>query len=291
MSVTPVKLQRDLPRLAKSLIDAADDRARKTLLRRQLPRFYSHLRRVAVERFVLGRWGRSVNLDELAGIQIVDPSILRLIGEVTGTAMKAPGYHAGFQHTYGYLLSLVKTPYGFKRDRWITSKIEDGFGLPTNSLQAFPNRGTLLVNLTAFLSQLSLADQNRLKTTGAVASFDRVAFSQIRGQRIVEQANYRDRSNAHAPQRIEIRTDIIPFLHTGRDAQSLLVYSLRRNNGPGKLITTFPIGTAAATELLDRSRFGGKQPIRLRFNAYLEDFPSAGTTGKRLQEELRPSKA
>jgi hypothetical protein len=286
MSVTPVKLQSDLPRLAKSLINAADDRARKTLLRQQQPRFYSHLRRLAVERFALGRWGRSVNLDELAGIEIVDPSILRLIGAVTGTAMKAPGYHAGLQHTYGYLLSLIETPFGFKRDRWITSTIEDGFGLPANSLQAFPNRGTLLVNLTAFLSQLSLADQNRLRTTGAVASFDRVEFSQIRGQRIVEQANFRDRSNA--PQRIEIRTDIIPFLHTGRDAQSLLVYTLRRNSGPAKLITTFPIGTAAATDLLDRSRLGGKQPIRLRFNAYLEGFPSTGTTGKRLHEELRP---
>ncbi len=287
MSVTPVKLQRDLPRLAKSLIDAADERARKTLLRQQQPRFYSHLRRLAVERFALLRWGRSVNLDELAGIEIVAPSILNLIGELTGTAMKAPGYHAGLQHTYGYLLSLIETPFGFKRDRWITTTIEDGFGLPANSLQAFPTRGTLLVNLTAFLSQLSLADQNRLKTIGAVANFDRVEFSQIRGQRIVEQANFRDRLNA--PQRIEIRTDIIPFLHTGRDAQSLLVYSLRRNSRPAKLITTFPIGTAAAAELLDRSRFGGKQPIRLRFNAYLEGFPPAGTIGKRLHAELGPS--
>lgn len=281
------KLRRDLPRLAKSLIDTADDRARKTLLRTQLPRFYSHLQRVAVERSALGRWGRSVNVDELAGIEIVDPAILRLIGDVTGIAMNAPGYHAGLQHTYGYLLSLVKTPFGFKRDRWITSTIEAGFGLPANSLQAFPNRGTLLVNLTAFLSRLSQADQNRLKTTGAVVSFDRVAFSQIRGQRIVEQVKLPDRPNRL--QRIEIRTDIIPFLHTSRAGRSLLVYSMRRNRQPARLITTFPIGTAAAAELLHQSRFGPKRPIRLRFNAYLEGFPSAGTVGKRWPEELRPS--
>ena len=138
----------------------------------------------------------------------------------------------------------------------------------------------MLVNLTGFLSRLSLADQNRLKTTGAVASFDRVQFSQIRGKRIVEQVRFRDRSNGL--QRISIRTDIIPFLNIARDAQSLLVYSLRRNDESAKLITTFPIGTAAATELLHQSRFGGKQPIRLRFNAYLKGFPKSRHRGETL---------
>ena len=280
-----MNLQTFLPKLATSLIKVSNDHERRRLLRQQLPRFFSHLQRLAKERPTLARWGRSINIDELAGLTIVDPMVLSMIGSLTNTAMNSPGFHAGLQHTYGYLLSLVETPYGFKRDRWITSTIEDGFGLPSKSLQAFPNRGTLLVNLTSFLSRISLSEQPKLKVHGSVANFDRVDLSAIRGWRIVEQIEPKISNHM---QSIEIRTDILPFLNATLEYECLLVYSLRLEHRPSKLITTFPISSEVTQALLHSSRFGDNQPIRLRYNAYCSGLTEANLVGKRTCAPLPP---
>jgi len=81
-----VNLQIFLPKLAMSLINASDDYERHSLLSNQMPKFFSHLQRLAKERPTLARWGRSINIDELAELKIVDPKILIMIGALTNNA-------------------------------------------------------------------------------------------------------------------------------------------------------------------------------------------------------------
>ncbi|WP_345681840.1 hypothetical protein [Novipirellula caenicola] len=280
-----------LPALSEQLSAAATQRARLTRLRVGMPRLYRHLRRVRDERDVLSRWGQSVNLDELAGQEIVASEITSLLGKVTDVPMNPPGVHAGIQHTYGYLLSRIETPYGFKRDRWIRSTIEDGFGLPSQSLQALPRRGTLLGNLTVFLSQLSLCDQPAVATVGSVAAFKSSELFQVQGTRLLETFRLPKSVSSRArpvSETYQLQTDIFPFRRRLNDTidSRLLVYSLRKGTEPAKLITTFPISDKTNDELLDPGRLGRRQPIRLRFNAWVDGFPATGVLGERTVNDL-----
>ena len=229
-------LETALPKLSEQLSAAASERDRFTRLRVGMPRLFRHLRRVGKERSVLTRWGRSVNTDEFANQDIVAPDILSLLGEIIGVPMRPPGFHAGIQHTYGYLLSRIATPYGFKRDRWIQSTIEGGFGLPRQSLQALPRRGTLLGNLTIFLSRLSLRDQPPVKIVGSMANFNVSELDDVKGCRIEESFQLRSGSGTRHRD-LQLRTDLFPFPRPTSDDRdrSLLVYSIREGTKPAKL--------------------------------------------------------
>ncbi|TWU50987.1 hypothetical protein Poly51_42800 [Rubripirellula tenax] len=273
-----MSLDRSLPKLATKMVAAESDTARTKLLRQEVPRLYRHLKRVRIERGLLSRWGMSVNLDELAGVEIVSPDTLRVIGQCADITMQPPAYHAGLQHTYGYLLSLVETPYGYKRDRWLSDRIEVGFGLPRHSLNAFPRRGTLLGNLTDFLVRLSLREGPPAKSVGAVAEFDKQSLERTPGTRIVEEIRGDDRDT------ILLRTDLFPMPYT--PGEGLLVYSIKKSRSGWKLVTTFPIEQPSWDELLSPSRFGNEQPIKVRYNGFVNNFPADGVLGKRTKTDL-----
>ena len=300
-----MSLQNDLPRLAQQLQAQPDIRKRRATLRREMPRFYRHLRRIVGESDVLDRWGWSANEDELANQTIVDPLILELIGDVVGVDLSLLSehsrgvYHAGVQHTYGYLLSLIETPYGFKRNRWLTGTIEDGFGLPTGSLHAFPSRGTLLGNLTTFLSSLVLRDQPPVRLSGTAARFDFDGLRRTHRCRIVERIDRNTIANRSIVSTVqaessqseptgvssslyEIFTDLFSFQRPSEHSDSLLVYSVKTNGARAKLITTFPISRTMRTELLEEGRFGNERPIQLRFNAFLPGLPTKLSFGQRM---------
>src|SRR5690242_5335072 len=100
----------------------------------------------AATRGLFDLWGTSSNFDESAKLSIVEPGVLSAIGEIARVKLAGPIVHAGLQHTYGYLLSTISTPYGFKRDRWSNTALEQGFGLPADVLGPNPSQGTLLAN-------------------------------------------------------------------------------------------------------------------------------------------------
>lgn len=276
------KLDQTLPELATNLLRLPDERARAVGLRRWMPKFYRHLVRAGNEPGVVSRWGLSSNFDEIAQTELVAPELLNLIGGITQIPMRGPGYHAGLQHTYGYLLSLIQTPYGFKRDRWLQPTIEEGFGLPKFSLQAFPKRGTLLTNLTLFLSQLSLSDQPSLQIDGAVANFALQKLRELQGIRIREQVQI----GRQPKKRIQLRTDLFPFQYASAKGECLLVYTIQLDDEHAKLVTAFPIEQAMQSALLDESRFGNRQRIQLRFNAFIDGFPREGVVGRRDQTPM-----
>lgn len=87
---------------------------------------------------LLELWGQSRNVDDNTGERIVDDVILKMIGELTGVSMIHPVVHAGIEHTYGYLLSNVETPYGKKRERWTDELLEAAWGCRCRHLLQSP---------------------------------------------------------------------------------------------------------------------------------------------------------
>lgn len=216
----------------------------------------------------LSFWGRSVNLDEVTQSEIVDPQLIQLIGRIAGKSMSSDTPHAGLQHTYGYLFSVIKTPYGMKRDRWTETALETSLGVPSDTLGPEPGSGTLLTNATwlagriAFRrhkAQLSKLD-NYLgcKTAPELVCTD---FHKIRHQRILESIKPFDTS-------WQIQTDLVQI--SARQNQWLLIYSLRNHSRKThQLITLFPVSNKNRAELVERTEHSRRMNIRLRFNAYL----------------------
>src|SRR5262249_17270302 len=150
------------------------------------------------------------------------------------------------------LFSLIKTTYGFKRDRWVTCDLENGFGLDPTLLGDRPRAGTLLGNLTWFLAQLVLGRKPRFRLDERNAEtvapeLIRFDYAHLRASRIVERTTL-------AQSELLIYTDLVPFpnLPTGADKdRGLLIYSIQRGaDALAKLITAFPVRNAVIHELL-----------------------------------------
>jgi len=234
-------------------------------------------------------WGQSINYDEYAKGVIVEPSILATLTDAFGVPDPTlPGtphstVHAGLEHTYGYLFSILRTPFGYKRARWVQGEIEAGFGLPTASLSPNTSEGTLLANITWFAGNIAFRkDKNgrerllSLPSTlpSGLRDFD---FSRLQTLRLVETAQI---VNEQGKKRtVQLRTDFVSFLYArpnaspAKEANShVLIYSIA---DPGKqgpqLISMFPVQTSFVTRAVDPAGLGKNKPITSRYNAFVED--------------------
>lgn len=240
-------------------------------------------------------WGSSCNLDELAGESIVEPGVLTAIGELAGVPLTGPVVHAGLQHTYGYLLSTILTPYGYKRDRWLSPQLELGFGLPTDVLGPNPSQGTLLANATVLAGAVAFrGDDKSTEKLGqilpaaaeAVRKFD---VSQIEQTRIVESLSLRNAAGRFCS--LRIRTDLMQFPNHVQNCQEdhLLVYSVEDSDDSGaRLITLFPVAPQFVAELTGREQFGPAMPIRTRFNAFVPGITGQMHKGRRTLQRFSP---
>ena len=222
-------------------------------------------------------WGSSLNFDEHARAEIVAPSIVAVLHhELNLPLPPAPQVHAGITHTYGYLFSLLQTPFGFKRDRWVSGKSEVALGLPARAFHPDRSgqRGTLLANVTLALGRVALWDspaaEKRLKVATCSSSPELMEWKpQGRWTRISETAST-------SSGRWEIRTDL---------TEKYLVYSVRgpQDSKGARLITGFPIEPAFSKRLIDEAGTRAQEatPIVLpRYNAFIPDWPSTGVPGK-----------
>lgn len=231
---------------------------------------------------MLALWGRSCNIDENVGTAIVAPVILRLIGELAKVPMRGRFVHAGLAHTYGYLFSLIETPYGPKRQRWLSTVLEDGFGIEKSLLGDRPAEGTLLGNLTRFLVGIAFrgeAIRHEWPVAAEIAKFD---FDRLQVSRIVESAT--------TPRgKLQIVTDLVPFPNVPSQSgveTTLLVYSVRTGSRRRtRLITAFPMKSAAVEELKASVTAEKRVPIRLRYNAYVRGFIGQTFDGTRTLQE------
>lgn len=276
---------RRLPQIAAKLFrKAKSKRLSITDLKNECPWICQQIAGDAATKGLFDLWGQSSNFDELARTEIVEPRILSVIGELAGIPMEGLTVHAGLQHTYGYLLSTIVTPFGYKRDRWLSPRLEQGFGLPPDVLGPAPSQGTLLANATVFAGSIAFrGNSNATKALRKVSSFAATAirkmnFARVDHTRITESVSLRDSLGRFRS--VRIQTDLIPFPHAvaGGADNWLLVYACHDSSQPGpRLITLFTISPTFAAELTDPVRFGPAVEIRTRFNAYV-----AGISGKTL---------
>ncbi|MEA3306516.1 MAG: hypothetical protein U9Q34_01880, partial [Elusimicrobiota bacterium] len=100
-------------------------------------------------------WGESINFDAMMHATIVHPNILSFLAEKLDISPpKGRIVHAGMEHTYGYILSVIETKFGFKRARWVKPDIEKGLKLEKGILGPNPDEGTLFSNVTCFAANI-----------------------------------------------------------------------------------------------------------------------------------------
>lgn len=260
--------------------EAAADAHRVLALR--APQIVAQLARDAGAPAMLGVWGAALNYNQIPGGFSADPVVApAIVDELTALAGATPRadrvVHAGVQHTYGYLFSVLATPFGFKRARWVQPAINDGFGLPAGTIAPVPVAGTLLGNVTWLAGAIAFAHEPELAAahsapalvSPAVQALDPGALHVLRLTEAVQVAG----------RTVELRTDFVDLPHPSEAAAALLIYSVR-DAGAARLITAFPI-TAAARDKYAAAPAGDRQPITTQYNAWIDGLTGAKLNGTR----------
>jgi hypothetical protein len=239
-----------------------------------------------------GLWGRSINFDENAKGIIIPPALIDVVLAKAGVPAREDRIvYAGFEHTYGYLLSILKTPYGYKRLRWVRPDIENGFGLEKGAISPAPKDGGLFMNVTYFAGRIAFRasnDQDRAalkilrRGDGAARSLRRFDFRTLHGRRLTETVALGDGRT------VEIRTDFVPFTKGSGDATGgnteLLVYSMRDSATKlPYLISAFPIAKGFSDGALNPANLGEGKPVVTKYNAFVPGLTDSKSplTGKR----------
>ena len=246
---------------------APDAAAALNILRSSAPSVALAFEKDAKDEDLLSLWGKSVNYDEHAKAIIVPPKILEAVGVKDG--------HAGLTHTYGYLFSTLKTPYGFKRARWVSGEIERGLGLPVGLFSPHPAKGTtLLSNVTGFAGRVAFrGDPEQLALAKKYGKFDVSAY---KVRRLTEKVSF------PGGPLLTIRTDLVSY-SAGKGA--LLIYSWRDEKAKRAwLITAFPVAEGFADGLFAPKALGDGQPVAPRYNARIEPLDGLKATGLRAAE-------
>lgn len=99
-------------------------------------------------------WGRSTVIDENVGAPVITRALFDELHRRAGIHATWPIGNAGLLHCYGYLLSLVETPYGLKRDRWIGSILADACDLSPDAFLPWNPGPTLLARAAAAAARI-----------------------------------------------------------------------------------------------------------------------------------------
>ena len=239
-------------------------------------------------------WGNSINFDEGAKAIIVDPKILDGMEELFGVKGTSLGsqtindrqiVHAGMEHTYGYLFSIIKTPFGFKRARWTDGEIEKGFKIPEGTFGPNPAEGTLFNNITYFAGNIVFRDEpailDRLQKEKSLASTIVANYDYSKLQSTVLEEIIKAPINNGIIREVILHTYFVKFLEEQKNTY-LLIYTVTDpiNNGT-KIITAFPVNTSFTENALKPSNMGNDIKLITRYNGYVEGitFVQGGVTG------------
>jgi hypothetical protein len=239
---------------------------------------------------LLKLWGESINYDELANGEIADPGLLAFLsGRLGAAAPRGRLMHAGAEHTYGYLFSLLPTKFGFKRARWVRPDIEDGLGLPRGSVGPNPPGGTLLANVTCLAGGIALKDdpyawaQLGRAAGGCSPAVKKFSFSGVKRTRLSEEVAL------PGGRRVVLRTDFVPFSRSAGGNTHLLVYSVYDSAlRQAYLVTTFAVAQAFVETATAAGGLGRDKPVQTRYNAHVEGLTGAGKfTGTRSAARIK----
>lgn len=282
MKLTPEAWHLTLDRLATDLLEEVTSRQGLTLFETQVPELFRQIERVGRAKSLLKLWGESLNVDDNTGTLIVEPQILQVLSRMVGVPLDSPIVHAGIEHTYGYLLSLIETPYGKKRDRWVNSYLEQALGIPRPTFAPVVVQGTLLTNLTYFLgrilfrgrrSEIGHLRRNREQIDQALLQLN---YKQMKPKRIIEEVG-------RGGKRIRLVTDLLrlPQVRGMEELRGLLIYGVEKTSTNRlRLITTFPV-TEQTFDDLPSQPLGTKVPIQIKYNCHVEGFKRGPLNGMR----------
>ncbi len=273
----------------KLLEESQAGRPLEPTLEALLPVLSRQIREAATQPEILELWGRSINFDESAKGLIVEPAILdNLLAWAKAPARQDRFVHAGIEHTFGYLFSLLRTSYGYKRARWVTGEIDRGLALGSAVIHPAPAGGTLFWNVTTLLTRIALRDSApaqrsidaiRKKVSHELLKWRPAGLEVIR---LVE--------TLQAPRPIEIRTDFVKFPHpTGTPNTHLLIYSIRDGaQAEPRLISAFPVEPSFVERATDPGTLGDQKPVQTRYNAWIDGVTGKTWTGNRRLERSAP---
>lgn len=295
--------------------DAHQENKLGSLFKERLPRLEQSLQADSHRQAWKRLWGQSINFDELAKGIIVHPAILSTLGKSFGIRMPMtithfrsektkegtpfsvmgepvttdpaghPLAHAGLEHTYGYLFSVLKTSFGYKRARWVQGEIEAGFGLKPGLIGPTPTEGTLFANVTYFAGRIAFRGEDTptliLKdgTKDLPHELREFDFTRLSPIRLIETVQAKDSTGD--TRQVVLRTDLVPFFHPQKDTH-LLVYSVDDPSYGGPvLITAFPVNQAFVDTVTKAETLGENQPVQTRYNAFVEGITGYKLTGTR----------
>lgn len=180
----------------------------------------------------LAHWTASTVIDDNVQAPVFDRATFAWLHRGLPGAYEFPIGHGGLMHTYGYLLSTVITPYGLKRQRWLTNDLAVAFGKEPTHLQPTASETPLMERVA---STVLPALSDPVGTTRVVLAFDEVV----------------DTANA-------MRTVYVADPGSGSTA---VVYGLVTSSRT-QIVSTFPV--QPLTQEWARTRLS--EPTRYRFN-------------------------
>lgn len=196
--------------------------------------------------------------------------------------------HAGLEHTYGYLFSVLRTSFGYKRARWVEGEIARGFGLAEGLLSPRPSEGTLFANVTYFAGRIAFRDEPskiallKRSAAGLPKALRDFPFGRLKPVRLDESVSAKDGTGD--VRTVSLRTDLVPFLASAAPGKSshLLIYSIKDpSRGGSALITAFPVAASFVEMVLKPEDLGDGRPVKSRYNAYVEGVSGKTLTGAR----------
>jgi len=227
-------------------------------------------------------WGESINFDEMENDVIVLPALLSFMASELGVAQPKGKYvHAGMEHTYGYLFSLLETKFGFKRARWVNDDIAGGLGIPDGLVGPASAEGTLLSNITCMAGGIALKDDaaaaGLLKNLRCPAALRKYIAAKIPRFRLTETVVL------PGSRTVVLRTDFVPFNKTSAGGNShLLIYSVYDSAyKKASLITAFPVARSFMQNAADPKGLGAGKPVQTRYNAWVEGLTGGKVKGLR----------
>ena len=94
-------------------------------------------------------WGGSTLIDEFTGVPSIPRELFDALHEAAGIRATFPVGNAGLLHVYGYWFSRVRTPFGYKRDRWLQGDLARALGCAGQEfLLGTTESGTTLARVT-----------------------------------------------------------------------------------------------------------------------------------------------
>ena len=254
-----------------------------SILQDKNPLLYNQIEKDSTDPVLLNLWGQSLNFDSGAKKQIINDQIISDLQAKFGIKNDNKVVHAGITHTYGYLFSILETPYGFKRKRWTDPTLNYAFSFAGNALSPQAEDGAMLTNITYFAGRSAFRNAESRKALGKlknvskeVLNFD---YSKLLSTVLDEQIMNKGVVAA------TLRTTMVKLIlkHTGEANDYLLIYSvLMPHTNEEILITAFPIKEDAYKTITAADQIGANKPISIRYNAFLDGLMNQKLSGSRI---------